>query len=119
MAVVVVVRHWRVIPIWGWIWLEGNLNKAWRWIFGLGNVIPASNQTIQSAGIATITGAGPINSIGYPIQLPTSTAKIFSASANTGRGQFTETFNLQFLVPPDAFAGTYTTALTVSLVSGL
>jgi hypothetical protein len=84
----------------------------------VGNTIPAGNQTIESVVVSGVTGTAPTNGVSYPMGLPTSTAKIFSANANTGRGQSTETFNLQLVVPADAFAGTYTTSLTVSLISG-
>ncbi len=82
------------------------------------DTIPAANHTIQSVSIATVTGTGPTNSITYPMQIPTTTAKIFSANANTGKGVSSETFNTQLTVPADAAAGTYTAVLTVSVVSG-
>lgn len=82
------------------------------------DTIPAANHTITSAPITTVTGTGPTNSITYPMQIPTTAAKIFSAAANTGKGISTETFNTQLVVPPDAAAGTYTAVLTVSVVSG-
>jgi hypothetical protein len=84
----------------------------------VGNTIPAQNHTIQGALAETVTGTGPTNNITYPMQIPSTNLKIYSANANTGRGQSTETFLTQLTAPADAFAGTYTTLLTISLVSG-
>jgi hypothetical protein len=44
--------------------------------------------------------------------------KFFNAAANTGMGKFTNTPTIGVFVPQSSFAGTYTSTLTISIVSG-
>ncbi len=81
------------------------------------DTIPAANHTITGVTISGVTGTGPTNGIALG-PIPTTAAKIFNAAANTGKGQSTETFATQLAVPADAAIGTYTAALTVTVVSG-
>ena len=81
------------------------------------DTIAASNHTISSVAISGTTGTAPTNSIAAG-QIPTTTAKIFNAAANTGKGRSTETFSTALVVPADTAAGTYTATLTVTIVSG-
>lgn len=82
------------------------------------DTIPAANHTIQSVAISGTTGTAPVNSIGYPLAIPTTAAKIFNSAATKGMGKSTETFTTQLAVPADAAAGTYTATFTVTIVSG-
>ncbi len=86
-----------------------------------GDTIPARDQIIHDVQIAPLPGTtGPtntMNSSGIAIAT-TSGVKIFSAAANSGRSQSTETFHTLLTIPLDTAEGVYTAALTVSLVSG-
>lgn len=82
------------------------------------DTIPAANHTIQGVAVSGTTGTAPVNSIGYPLALPTTAAKIFNSAAAKGMGKSTETFTTQLTVPADAAAGSYSTTLTISIVSG-
>jgi hypothetical protein len=44
--------------------------------------------------------------------------KFYSAAAPTGKGVFTLTPTVSITVPQNSFTGTYTSALTISVVSG-
>ena len=86
-----------------------------------GDAIPAGGHIIHDAQIAPLAGTtGPTNTIAsYGTAIPTTSGvKIFSAAANTGRSESTETFNTLLTIPLDTAEGTYTAALTVSLVAG-
>ncbi len=82
------------------------------------DTIPAANHTIQSVATSGVTGTAPVNAITYPMALPTSGGKIFNSAAAKGMGKSTETFTTQLVVPADAAAGSYSTTLTVTIVSG-
>jgi hypothetical protein len=81
------------------------------------DTIAAANHTISGVAISGVTGTAPTNSI-TPGQIPTTAAKIFNATANTGKGKSTETFSTALTIPADTAAGTYTATLTVTIVSG-
>ena len=44
--------------------------------------------------------------------------KVYNAAANTGMGNFTVTPTVSVSVPANAFAGSYSSTLTIALVSG-
>jgi hypothetical protein len=87
-----------------------------------------------ATGASTLTGvasacangglcASPTNSITYPVTVPAGTSppaavKFYNAAKSTGSGLFTVTPTLAVSVPQNSFAGTYTSALTISIVSG-
>jgi hypothetical protein len=82
------------------------------------DTIAASNQTITAALASGTTGTPPTNSIGYPVQIPTKNGKIYNAAINTGNGQATVTFSTKLAVPASTSAGTYSTTLIITIVSG-
>ena len=77
--------------------------------------------TVTAAGAACHTGStctAPTSSVAYPITLSTTASKVFQAAVNTGLGQVDVTPTVQVAVPGSAFAGTYTSTVTVAAVSG-
>ena len=63
------------------------------------------------------------NAVSYPYTLPAAATaptatKIFSAAANTGLGNQTVTLVFQLAIPASAFAGSYSSTWTYTLVSG-
>jgi hypothetical protein len=81
----------------------------------------ATGVTATCAGGTTCTN--PTNSIGYPLGVPAAgtaptAVKLFNAAANTGMGGFTVTPTVQVAIPANAYAGTYTSTVTVAVVSG-
>jgi hypothetical protein len=83
----------------------------------------ASTVTATSSSCASGTCTNPTNSIGYPLGVPAGSSpptavKLFNAAANTGMGKFTVTPTVQVSIPANTYAGTYTSTVTVAVVSG-
>ena len=83
----------------------------------------ASTLTGVTSACATGTCTNPTNSVTYPIAVPAGSTpptavKFFNAAANSGMGKFTNTPTIGVFVPQNSVAGTYTSTLTVSIVSG-
>jgi hypothetical protein len=81
------------------------------------DTIPAANHTITGVTASAVKGTGPTNNVA-PGTIPATSGKIYNATANTGMGQSTMTFATKLQVPADAAAGTYSTTMTVTIVSG-
>src|SRR5579863_7596306 len=71
------------------------------------------------------TCTDPTNSISYttPITVPAATTaptavKFFNAAANTGMGKFTITPTVSIAVPANIYNGSYSSTITVAVVSG-
>jgi hypothetical protein len=78
-------------------------------------------------GVAVSNGAGtntaPTNAVTYPVAVPAGSGpptavKFFNSAANTGMGLFTLTPTIGVFVPQNTYAGTYTSTLTIAIVSG-
>jgi len=81
----------------------------------------ATGVSATCAGGTTCTD--PTNSIGYPLGVPAgatapAAVKLFDAAANSGMGSFTVTPTVTVAIPANTFAGTYTSTVTVAVVSG-
>lgn len=94
---------------------------------GVPNNYTLATNASTITGVAVANGSGtntaPTNAIGYPVTVPAAGAppaavKFFNAAANTGMGKFTVTPTVGVFVPQSTFAGTYTSALTIAIVSG-
>jgi hypothetical protein len=88
--------------------------------------LPTTVSTITGVTSACANGGlctNPTNAITYPIAVPAGTTaptavKFYSAASATGKGVFTLTPTVSVAVPQNAFTGTYTSTLTISIVSG-
>ena len=83
----------------------------------------ASTLTGVTSSCTSGTCTNPTNAITYPVSVPAASSpptavKFFNAAANTGMGVFTNTPTIGVFVPQSSFAGTYTSTLTLSVVSG-
>ena len=58
------------------------------------------------------------NSVGYPITIGGTASKFFNSAANTGLGRFDVTPTISVAIPGNAYAGTYTSTVTIAAVSG-
>ena len=59
------------------------------------------------------------NSVTFPVALTAGSAgKIYNSAASSGQGTFTVTPTFQVSVPQSSFKGTFTSTLTVAVVSG-
>jgi hypothetical protein len=88
--------------------------------------LPATASTITAASASCANGGlctNPTNTITYPLAVPAGSGpptavKFFSAAAATGKGVFTLTPTVSVAVPQNSFTGTYTSTLTIAIVSG-
>jgi hypothetical protein len=90
-----------------------------------GNTLATTASTLT--GVTSVCTSGtctnPTNAITYPVAVPAATVaptavKFFNAAASTGMGKFTNTPTIGVFVPQSSVAGTYTSTLTISIVSG-
>ena len=97
--------------------------------FSTGGATPntLANTASSLTGVTSVCASGtctnPTNAITYPVAVPAATTpptavKFFNAAANTGMGKFSVTPTVGVFVPQNSFAGTYTSTLTLSIVSG-
>jgi hypothetical protein len=81
--------------------------------------ITAVTSSCANGGICTAA----TNTVSYPVAVPAgasapSAVKFYNAAAATGRGAFTITPTIAVTVPQNSYHGTYTSTLTISVVSG-
>ncbi|MHB8643746.1 MAG: hypothetical protein ACYDA3_12775 [Gaiellaceae bacterium] len=78
--------------------------------------------TLTSIPAGACTGGGCSNAVNlttsYPIALTGTAQKIFSDQAGSGKGTIPLTANLTIGVGGNAFAGSYASTLTLTIVSG-
>ena len=68
--------------------------------------------TLSTCTTATSTG------ITYPLSIGTVAAKMFSAALNTGLGKIDVTPTINVAIPGNAYAGTYTSTVTLAATTG-
>ena len=88
--------------------------------------LPATASSVT--GVTAVCQSGsctaPQNQITYPVVVPAgnpapSPVTFYdSAGTNTGTGTFTVTATIQVVVPGNAYAGTYSSTITVTMVTG-
>lgn len=87
-----------------------------------------------STSASTITGVtaicavsttctDPTDSVNYPVSVPAATSaptavEFFNAAANTGMGKFTATPTVSIAIPANAYAGSYSSTVTLAVVGG-
>ena len=78
--------------------------------------------TVTAAAQACHSGSSctPATSTGisYPLTLSTTAAKVFSAALNSGLGKVDVTPTVQVAIPGNAYAGTYTSTVTLAATTG-
>ena len=85
------------------------------------------NNALTVSTVSAICAGGtcttPTNTISYPLVVPADSAaptaiKLFEAAPETGMGEFTISPTFSLLVPGTAYAGDYTSVITVTIASG-
>ena len=56
--------------------------------------------------------------IAYPLTIGTTAAKVFNAALNTGLGKLNITPTINVAIPGNAYAGTYTSTVTLAAATG-
>lgn len=92
---------------------------------GGGSTLPAAASSMTAVAVACAVGpcTDPVNSVGYPLAVPAGSPApapdtFFSTPANTGIGTFVVTPTIEVSIPGNAYAGTYTSTLTLALAAG-
>jgi hypothetical protein len=92
---------------------------------GSPNLLPTNASTVASitSSCAGGTCTNPTNSVTYPVGVPAGSGpptavKFFNAAANTGMGKFTITPTVDVTVPANAYAGSYSSTVTLAVASG-
>ena len=95
--------------------------------FNTGTHTLATNaSTVTGVSSACANGGlctNPTNSLTYPINVPAGSSpptpnKFYNAASATGVGTFTVTPTIAVSVPQNSYAGSYTSTLTIAVVSG-
>jgi hypothetical protein len=93
---------------------------------GAGHTLAANSSSLTGATSACLAGGSctaPTNAVSYPLTVPAAATapaavKLFDSAANTGMGRFTVTPSVSVAVPGNAYAGAYTSTVTIAAVSG-
>ncbi len=83
------------------------------------NVAP----TVSCISGTSTSCTNPTNGVTYPLGVPAAATaptavKFFNAAANTGMGSFTITPTVTISIPANTFTGSYTSTVSVAVVSG-
>jgi len=87
---------------------------------GAGHTLAPGTVTGVSAAChsgSTCTAASS-SGITYPLTVTSTAAKFFDAALNTGLGKIDVTPTVQVAIPGNAYAGTYTSTVTLAAVAG-
>jgi hypothetical protein len=79
---------------------------------------PGTLTGVTSACKSGSTCTATSNSVTYPITIGTTASKFFNSALNTGLGRFDVTPTISVSIPGNAYAGSYTSTVTVATVSG-
>jgi hypothetical protein len=77
--------------------------------------------SVTAVGATCVGGnacTAALNSVSYPITIGTTAAKFFNASADTGLGRVNVTPSMDVAIPGNAYAGTYTSTVSLAAVTG-
>ena len=87
---------------------------------GSGHTLAAGNVTAvaQTCHSGSSCTAATSSGITYPLTIGATAAKFFSAALNTGLGKVDVTPTIQVAVPGNAYAGTYTSTVTLAAATG-
>ena len=79
-----------------------------------GTVTGAAQACHAGSSCTTATSSG----ISYPLSITGSAAKFFNAAATSGLGKIDVTPTIQVQIPGNAYAGTYTSTVTLAAATG-
>jgi WxL domain surface cell wall-binding len=79
---------------------------------------PGSLSGVTAACHAGNSCTAATNAISYPLTLSGTAAKFFNAAAASGMGKVDVTPSVDVAIPGNAYAGTYTSTVTLAAVSG-
>ena len=103
-----------------------GLGSGWNLTVSATTFSDGASHTLAQGTVASVAAAchagstctTATNAIGYPLTIGTTAAKFFNAAVNTGLGKVDVTPTIDVAIPGNAFAGTYTSTVTLASVSG-
>jgi WxL domain surface cell wall-binding len=112
-------------PILGLVDARGS-GAGWNLTMSATTFSDGSGHTLAAGAVAGVAAAchsgssctAPTNAVSVPLTLSTTAAKFFNAAANTGLGKVDVTPTIDVSIPGNAYAGTYTSTVTIAAVSG-
>ncbi len=112
-------------PILGLVDARG-LGTGWNLTISATTFSDGSGHTLAQGSVASVAAAchagstctAATNAITYPLTIGTTAAKFFNAAVNTGLGKVDVTPTINVAIPGNAYAGTYTSTVTLAAVSG-
>jgi hypothetical protein len=99
---------------------------GWNLTMSATNFSDGSGHTLAPGTVTGVTAAcqggntctAATNAISYPLTLSGTAAKFFNSAANSGMGKVNVTPSVDVAIPGNAYAGTYTSTVTLAAVSG-
>jgi hypothetical protein len=99
---------------------------GWNLTMSATNFSDGSGHTLSPGTVSGVTAAcvggssctAASNAITYPLTLSGTAAKFFNAATNSGMGKVNVTPSVDVAIPGNAYAGTYTSTVTLAAVSG-
>jgi hypothetical protein len=82
------------------------------------SIAPGTVSGVTSACQGGSSCTGATNAVTYPITISGTAAKFFNASADSGLGKVNVTPSMNVTIPGNAYAGTYTSTVTLAAVTG-
>jgi hypothetical protein len=79
---------------------------------------PGTVSSVASACHAGSSCTAATNSVGFPLTVGGTAAKFFNAATNSGLGKIDVTPTVDVGIPGNAFAGTYTSTVTLAVTAG-
>jgi hypothetical protein len=103
-----------------------GLGSGWNLTIAATTFSDGAGHTLQPGTVASVSAAckagstctAPTNSVTYPLTIGGTASKFFNSATNTGMGKVDVTPTINVAIPGNAYAGTYTSTVTVAAVSG-
>jgi hypothetical protein len=113
-------------PILGVVDARGN-GAGWNLQISATNFSDGSGHTLAPGTVSSVSAAchsgstctaATSSGVTYPLTVSTTAAKFFNAALNTGLGKVDVTPTVQVAIPGNAYAGTYTSTVTLAAATG-
>jgi WxL domain surface cell wall-binding len=103
-----------------------GLGTGWNLTIGATSFSDGSGHTLAPGTLTGVSAAchagnsctAATNAVTYPITLGATATKFFNAAVNSGLGKIDVTPSVDVAIPGNAYAGTYTSTVTLAAVSG-